>query len=375
MKEDASLSSLLDHVQSAGGTNDSHTDSTTEEANVSDRANGAVRTRLDAASQGETFGITCTECGGSLRVHEGERSVKCEYCSSALYVTRPQGVRSFVMQPRITAGKSRLAALQHLSKETHGRIKARHASIVDQQIIQVPFWRLHGRLMGWVCGEKSNMEEYEIPAGHRSNGGERTIKSVREVRESFSKLVFKRVNWSTPACTLKKLGLQGISLRTGFLDWDIFDHELKSKQNIALPMRSEKRAHKDAYNYLTKITAPMGSRVKGSRYHLFDSSLSIYYYPVYFLRYRHKGILYTVTIDGGDGHVIRGEVPKQTKTDYRGLFFLPAIFAFLAGTWFPLVFIAIAATYAYDMIQASTFASPFRWVPYRLNSLFERCRL
>ena len=375
MKEDTGFSSVLERMQSAGGLKAAQTSSTAESGNVSERSSRTARTRVDAASQGETFGITCTECGGSLRVHEGERSVRCEYCNSALYVTRPQGVRSFVMQPRITPGKARLVALQHLSKETHGRIKARHASIVDQQLIQVPFWRLHGRLMGWVCGVKSNMEEYEIPAGHGPNGGDRSIRSVREVRQSFSKLVFKRVDWSTPACILKKLGLQGISLRTGFLDWDIFDHELKSKQNIALPMRSEKRAQKDAYNYLTKITTPMGSRVKGSRYHLFDSSLSIYYYPVYFLRYRHKGLLYTVTVDGGDGRVIRGEVPRQTKTDYRGLFFLPAFLAFLAGTWLPLLFIAIGTTYAFDMIQAATFVSPFRWVPYRLNSLFERCRL
>jgi DNA-directed RNA polymerase subunit RPC12/RpoP len=375
MKDDMGFSSLLERVQGTADADAAQTSSESDSGSVKDRANGATRSRVDAASQGETFGITCTECGGSLRVHEGERSIRCEYCDSALYVTRPQGVRSFLMQPRITAGKARLAALQHLSKETRGRIKARHASIVDQQLIQVPFWRLHGRLMGWVCGEKSNMEEYEIPAGHSSDGGERTIKSVREVRQPFSKLVFKRVDWSTPACILKKLGLQGISLRTGFLDWDIFDHELKSEQNIALPMRSEKRAYKDAYNYLTKITSPMGSRVKGSRYHMFDSTLSIYYYPVYFLRYRHKELLYTVTVDGGDGHVIRGEVPRQTKTDYRGLFFLPALFAFLAGTWLPLLFIAIGATYAYDMIQASTFVSPFRWVPYRLNSLFERCRL
>jgi DNA-directed RNA polymerase subunit RPC12/RpoP len=357
MREEAGFSSLLERTQAKAG------------------ADAAPMNRLDAATHGETFGITCTECGGSLRVHEGERSVRCEYCGSALYVTRPHGVRSFVMQPRITAGKARLAALHHLSKETQGRIKARHASIVDQQLIQVPFWRLHGRLMGWVCGEKSNMEEYEIPAGQSPDGGERTIKSVREVREQFSKLVFKRVDWSTPACVLKKLGLQGISLRTGFLDWDIFDHELKSKQNIALPMRSEKRAQKDAYNYLTKITAPMGSRVRASRFHLFDSHLSLYYYPVYFLRYRHKGLLYTVTVDGGDGHVIWGETPKQAEADYRGLFFLPALFAFLAGTWLPLLLIAACATYVFDMIQAAAFVSPFRWILYRLNSLFERCRL
>jgi DNA-directed RNA polymerase subunit RPC12/RpoP len=324
---------------------------------------------IDAAAQGETFGVTCSECGGSLRIHEGERSVQCEYCRSALYVTRPRGVRSFVMQPCITAGKARLTAIHHLSKETKGRIRARHASIVHQQLIQVPFWRLHGRLMGWVCGVKTEMEQYEIPAGGGPDG-ERTVKSVREVRFPFSKLVFKRVEWSTPACVLKKLGLQGISLRTRFLDWDVFDHDLKSKQNIALPMTGAKKARSDAFNYLTKITAPMGSRVRASRFHMFDHSLSIYYYPIYFLRYRHKNRIYTVTIDGGDGHIIRAEVPELPEKSYRNIFFVPALLAFLAGTYLPLLFIALGAFYVFDMIHSSALISPLRWVAWRLNSLF-----
>lgn len=327
------------------------------------------RPPVDAASEGETFGISCSECGGSLRIHEGERSVRCEYCGSALFITRPQGVRSFLMQPKITAGKARLAALHYLSNETDGRIKARHASIVDLELIQVPFWRLHGRLMGWVCGVKSKMVEYEIPAGSGPEG-ERTIKSVREVSNAFSKLVFKRVDWSTPACVLKKLGLQGISLRTTFLNWDIFDHDLKSKQNIALPMRSEHKAGDDAYNYLTKITTPLGSRVRSSRFHLFDSNLSIYYYPVYFLRYRHQGRLYTITIDGGDGHVIRGEVPLRTRHDYRRIFFIPATLAVLAGTYFLLLPIVLAAIYIIDMVQASGFILPFTWIAHRVQSIF-----
>ena len=324
---------------------------------------------VDARSEGETFGISCSECGGSLRIHEGERSVLCEYCGSALFVTRPQGIRSFLMQPKITAGKARLAALHHLSNKTDGRIKARHASIVDLELIHIPFWRLHGRLMGWVCGTKSEMEEYEIPAGSGPEG-ERTIKSVREIRHGFSKLVFKKVDWSTPACVLKKLGLQGISLRTNFLSWDIFDHDLKSKQNIALPMRSERKAGIDAYNYLTKITTPLGSHVRSSRFHLFDSNLSIYYYPVYLLRYRHEGILYTITIDGGDGHVIRGEVPPRMRRDYRRIFFVPAALSLLAGIHFILLPLALTIVYIIDSIHASRFLLPFTWIAHRVESIF-----
>ena len=109
---------------------------------------------VDAASQGETFGINCSECGGSLRIHEGERSVRCEYCGSALFVTRPQGVRSFLMQPKITAGKARLSALHYLSSKTGGRIKARHASIVDLELIAAVAPNFF-RVVAWYDNENS----------------------------------------------------------------------------------------------------------------------------------------------------------------------------------------------------------------------------
>jgi len=224
--------------------------------------------------------------------------------------------------------------------------------------------------MGWVCGEKSEMVEYEVPAGGGGEGGQ-TVRSVREVRHPFSKLVFKRVDWSTPACVLKKLGLQGISLRTTFLSWDVFDHALKGTQNIALPMRSERLAGLDAYNYLTKIASPLGSRVRASRFHLFDSSMSIYYYPVFFLRYRHEGRLYTITIDGGDGRVIRGEVPPRPARNYKMIFMAPAALAFLAGTHFMLLPAALLALYAIDMAQSSGFILPLTWIARRVQSIFE----
>ena len=317
----------------------------------------------------ETFGVTCPLCGGSLRVREGERSVLCRYCNSALYVTRPSGVKSFTMNPKTTAGKARLTALHYIAEETNGRIKSRHASIIDQQLIHVPFWRMHGRLMGWVCGDKVVSKEIEVTS--QVPGGRPVVrKTIREERFPYSKLVFKRVDWSAPACVLRELGLQGISLRTGFLEWEIFDHELKKKQNIALPMKGIRQVRKDAFNYLTRLVTPTGATVRASRFHLFDSNFSLYYYPVYLLRYRHHQRIYTITIDANDGRVIRGETPKLKDFDAKNFFFIPAAFAFLAGTYLPLAFIAAGIVYLMDLLQTEGFLPPHKWLVGRLNRWF-----
>ena len=316
----------------------------------------------------ETFGVTCPECGGSIRIHEGEKSTKCLYCGSALYITRPKGVRGFYLTPKISAGKARLEALHYLGEKTNGRVKARHASILDMQLINVPFWRMNGRLVGWVCGEKVTRRQVEIltPSMH---GGKINYKTVEE-RTPFSKLVFKQVDWSTPACSVRHLGLQGISLKARNLDWDKFEHDLKKKVNIALPMKPRKIAEKDGFKYLSSLTTPTGSIIRASRFRIFDNNFSLYYYPIYIMRYRHGGIIYSITVDGNDGSVIRGNHPKRKHIDFRSMFYVPAAAAVMAFIWPPLIAIALAALYAFDTFHTGAFIPPLRWMKGRLETWF-----
>lgn len=336
-----------------------------EQADASGLSSGDGAARQDPV---ETFGVTCPECGGSLRVREGEKSIRCEYCGSALYVTRPKGVKRFILEPSISAGKARLEALHYLSSETHGRIKARHASIMDLELINVPFWRMNGTLMGWVCGEKITRKQVEV-SGPGPHGQQKHYKTVEE-RAPYSRVVYKRVDWSSPACTLRHLGLQGVSLKAQLLDWDLFDHRLSCKLNIALPMKPVGDAEREGSKYLSGLVIPASSSTRASKFRMMNNELSIYYYPVYILRYRHAGIIYSITIDGCDGSVIRGDYPVRRPIDYRSMFFVPAAAAFLAGTWAPVIPIAAAAVYIYDLIHSGRFIPVHRWLKGRLESWF-----
>jgi DNA-directed RNA polymerase subunit RPC12/RpoP len=316
----------------------------------------------------ETFGVSCSGCGGSLRVHEGERSIRCEYCGAALLVTQPRGVRGYILEPKISEGAARLAALKHLSEKTKGRIKARHASIVDLRIINVPFWRMSGMMAGWLSGDEVIMHEVEVPVPGAD--GTRTVTRLEEEKRPFSKVTFKRIDWSTPACSLRHLGLQGISLRTQVLEWKVFEHDMRDRLSIALPMKTAAQARSDGYNYMTTLSAPSGANIKASRFELFGNRLSIYYYPVYILRYRHAGRIYSITVDGNYGNVIRGDVPTWRKISPKPFFLVPAAAAILAGTWWPLLVAAAAGMYVFDMFQSGSIAPPQRWLRGRLERWF-----
>ncbi|MBN2070035.1 MAG: hypothetical protein JW814_01155 [Candidatus Krumholzibacteriota bacterium] len=313
-----------------------------------------------ASDRSETVGITCPDCGGSLRLRSGEKSIRCQYCGSALYVISPKGVKQFILPPVISDGKARLAALHFLSEKTGGKIKARHASILDIRLINVPFWRLKGRLAGWVCGEKITRRQIEVSAPG-PNGTQTRFKTIEE-RSPFSKLIYKNVDWSTPACSLRDLGLQGIALKARLLDWNIFDHELKKTLNIALPMKTRKEAERDAFQHLSTLAKPASSNIRSSRFDIFSKDFSIYYYPVYILRYRHAGRIYSITVDGNEGHIIRGDYPRQKKGSRALIFFIPATLAFLFGTWAPLVPIAALAVYICNMAAEGRFIAPHHWL-------------
>jgi len=320
------------------------------------------------ASREETssaYGATCPSCGGALRIHDGERSIRCGYCGSALLVTTPRGTRSFMMPPKISEGKARLEAIHYIEERTGGRISPRNASIIDMKLMHVPFWRMRGRLMGWVSGHRVKLERVETASDDPTLS--RTNTTIREEHLPYARLIFKRVDWSTPACVLPALGIQGISLRTDFLTWELLDQKKRGDHGTAFPTRGEREARNDAVSALTRLAIPAGSRVRASRFHLFDSSFSLYYYPIYFLRYRHAGRIYAITVDGASGAVLRGDAPERKSTDARGLFFIPAALAFLALAYPPLAFVGTGALYAFDCVDARSLLPPHRWLAMRLG--------
>jgi len=316
----------------------------------------------------ETFGVTCPSCGGSLRVTEGQRSIHCEYCYANLYIANPPGVKSFFLKPRITAGKAKLEALHLISKKSGGRVKAKYTSVVEHKLVHVPFWRMRGRFIGWICGEETELKR--VGKSTSTPSGEISRQVLKRESTPFSKFVSKHVDWSAPACVMRHLGMQGISMKASMLEWEIFNHDFKTSMNIALPTKSAKTARRDGYQHITNLAKPSGANIRASRFHLFGSNLSIYYYPIYLLRYKFKDRVYVITIDGNNGNIIRADVPARKKINPAAFFFIPAAFALLTETYFPLLFIAAGCIYIIDQLQGNRITMPHLWLKYRLQKWF-----
>jgi len=308
----------------------------------------------------ETISVNCPLCGGSIRIEEGTSSIECHYCRASLYLKEPIGLKNLVCPAKVDEGSIKHRALKFILERSKGRIGGKETSILECRLVYVPFWRLHGKLIGWIAGEKNrkNIVEETITG---PNGA--TIKryTIGTKREEFSRFVFKDVDWSAPASYIPHLRLHGVSFKASVMNWNILEHSMKARWSFALPTVSEEKAREDAFKYLTGLMAPPGTNVKYQRFKMFDNDLSLYFYPIYFVRYSYRDMIFTISVDGVSGKVIAGEVPAAKMETKRNMVKIPLIAAALSVLFPPLPLIILAVLYLIDSLTAEARRGPFEW--------------
>ena len=145
------------------------------------------------------------------------------------------------------------------------------------------------------------------------------------------------------------------------MNWNILEHSMKARWSFALPTVSEEKAREDAFKYLTGLMAPPGTNVKYQRFKMFDNDLSLYFYPIYFVRYSYRDMIFTISVDGVSGKVIAGEVPAAKMETKRNMVKIPLIAAALSVLFPPLPLIILAVLYLIDSLTAEARRGPFEW--------------
>jgi len=317
----------------------------------------------------ETIAVNCPLCGGSINIEEGTSSIKCHYCRANLYLKKPVGLKNLITPARIEEGRVKHKALKFILEKSNGKIGGKDTSILECRLVYIPFWRLHGKMIGWIAGEKNkkNIVEETVTG---PNGA--TIKRYKmgTKREKFSRFVFKDVDWSAPASYIPHLRLHGVSFKASVMNWNILDHSMKARWSFALPTVSEEKAREDAFKYLTGLMAPPGTNVKYQRFKMFDNDLSLYFYPIYFVRYSYRDQIFTISVDGVSGRVIAGEVPATKNEMKRNMVKIPLIAAFLSVLFPPLPLIVLAILYFVDSLSGEIRLSPFDWFMTKATSWF-----
>ena len=237
-------------------------------------------------------GLTCPNCSGALTVREGQRIVKCPYCSERSLVRGERGVRRYQVERRI----DRERAAQSVRGFWVGLNKAfdlpRRAQITEIFLAYIPYWRAQGQMAGWIFGQKK-------------------VGSGRDERlEPREFQVMEDVDWTGAAGDVAEFGVESIALAgTQFAAYD--PNTLHHEGMVFEPTGSETDASDGAQQaWEQHAHAESGlDRVGQTMLRFLRRTLAMVYYPLWVARYTYRNRAYQVAVDGYSGRVLYGKAP------------------------------------------------------------------
>jgi hypothetical protein len=241
---------------------------------------------------GITLSLNCPSCGGAVSVQEGASIASCPYCSLLLSVEGDQGVSRLMLKNKLDRSKAETAARNWMSGGLKARDLRQKAEITECYPIYVPFWKLHGRAAGWVCGYREE----------RDRDGDTS-------RVYMERMVLKEFDWNGAACDIGDIGIEHLSNLDGEAmlhdEGSIPTFEVTTSPNDAIGLGIEG----------IRRTAVRSAGVEHETYinmHVFPKGLILLYYPVWMIRYKYTGRMYFVTLDGITEKVLSGRAPGDT---------------------------------------------------------------
>jgi hypothetical protein len=240
---------------------------------------------------GISLSMNCPMCGGALSLEEGSKTTTCAYCGALLAIEGDEGINKLTYKNNLDKDK----AISIAKSWMHGGLKARDlknkAEITECYPIYAPFWKVHARAAGWVCGYREVHHE----------------KSTERV--PMEKMVMSDFDWNEIACDVGDIGVEHIGSLNGTAilhdEGSIPTFEATTSPNDA-KMTGLKSIEDSAIN---SAGVPNKTFV---RMHVFPDDISLVYYPIWVVRYKYNNRMYFCTVDGIVGKVLAGRAPGDT---------------------------------------------------------------
>lgn len=254
--------------------------------------------------------LGCPSCGGTLSLAEGERIVVCRYCGSRNLVLVPGATPRYVLSlgvSREEAAASARAALQRSGVPRELRERVRFKDIL---LCYIPFYESSAVRLGTVfLRELVKPVSPEIDDLQDDDTMQRWLNEP-PVEKEDTKVVEQDAVRHGPACDLPELGVECIKLaelRQGAtkVPLEPFDPvELQGRAVVFGPTKPSERFAEES-TWRLRSTADRTGFV--------EQQVKLLYYPVWQVRYLHRGRSYDIAVDGISGVLLRGHAPRTTE--------------------------------------------------------------
>lgn len=264
-------------------------------------------------------GLMCPGCGGTVDLQEGNNVLKCPYCETSLLVLGDEGLLQYYAKSKTDREGAMHTAQKWFGKFDKDRKLKERAEFTDVFLVHIPFWRLRGKVCGWIFGNKIRHETYRDSQGNTH---------TRTVKEPVERIVMREYLWNRAACDVSEFGVEKVDESGIAGNLEPFDFYAVEKQGMVFePTFSRTDAMKEAEQWM--LTQARNSvdvnEVIFQKLHTIGKKLSVVYYPLWVLRYSFRDRNYQVVVDGIRGKLLYGRAPGSTL--YRVSMFVGSLLA------------------------------------------------
>lgn len=277
--------------------------------------------------------IRCPACNGAVGITNVDRILKCAYCDARLLIDNPGFVPQYYIPTQTDEVTARRKLQNFLTQKVMPKGLLHHSRFSSATLCYVPFQEFKARRLGTMetAVEKvtraslgSNMDS---DTGLGVTYGHNQQKSVTRETE----VIMGDLHRIEPAVTLPQFGLEHCG---------VFE---QLKNNVALRPFANAAQRGNIRVYPPTIapeTIVEQLNIKGFSSSVIDdttyveSRSRLVYYPLWRLRYRFSGRLYSAVLDGITGELIVAKAPEGDQLRVMTLLFGVTFIGVLLGNIF-----------------------------------------
>jgi hypothetical protein len=290
-----------------------------EPSTTLDVSTAAASGDLPDAARLRLRSVSCPACAGALRAEDGERLLQCDRCGSRYLAAAEDGFsrRYFPNQvERLQAvGKGTRFLLEHPGMPND----IKESAFVEAHPVYVPIWEVRAYVVGWEFGKRTRSRLTKM------TGGDEEYPTMEVVTEGIQEGFLAERRHYQAAAELATLGI-GRPHVTG-RDFSLPYASGELERGAAVFGANRDHAEVVARARKAFLRPPSGTGSRGARLFVLKETTTLLYYPLWSLRYRYRGRLYEMTLDGRNGVVHSARGPADND---RRLALLLAMYAALA---------------------------------------------
>lgn len=254
--------------------------------------------------------LECPSCGGALTLSEGERIVPCRYCGRKHLVLVPGAAPRYVVSLVMNQDEARATAQAALQRLGVPRLLREHARFQDVLLCYVPFYESTAIRLGTFFMKERIEKPRPMTDGRPDDWAVGHWSEEPPVEKEDTKVIEQDAVLVGPACELPELGADRIrlaDLRRGATKVALEAFDLVALQSRAVVFWPSKPPERFTDEATWRI------RTRGDLTTYVEQRVKVLFYPVWQARYRYRGRLYDIAMDGVTGALLRGQAPLEPE--------------------------------------------------------------